>query len=113
MSAYFHAVWRRPALATTLGMLACGLSVVPWALASPQDSKGDQKEPKGMQVYYLEIVTKEVDQVCAAYGAAGGLKFGKPDVGLGGARTAPLLGGGMVGVRAPLRRRRLCGPTGW
>ena len=95
MNTTFPAVWRRPALAITLGVLACGLS----ALASPQD-KGDQK---ALQVYYLEVVTKEVDQVCAAYSAAGGVTFGKPDAGLGGARTAPLAGGGMVGVRAPLR----------
>ena len=56
-----------------------------------------------MQVYYLEIVTQEVDAVCAAYAAANGVKFGTPDVGLGNARTAPLRGGGLVGVRAPLR----------
>jgi predicted enzyme related to lactoylglutathione lyase len=84
-------------------MLACGLSLAPWALAGSQDGKGDKKKAEGMQVYYLEVVTKDVDQVCAAYSAAGGVKFGKPDAGLGGARTAPLPGGGMVGVRAPLR----------
>ena len=56
-----------------------------------------------MQIYYLEIVTKEVDAVCAAYAAANGVQFGKPDAGLGNARTAPLPGGGLVGVRAPLR----------
>lgn len=63
-------------------------------LVSPQDT---------MRVHYLEVVTKDVEQVCAAYTAAGGVKFGKPDAGLGGARTAPLPGGGMLGVRAPLR----------
>ncbi len=41
--------------------------------------------------------------MCAAYSALGGVKFGKPDAGLGGARTAPMPGGGMVGVRAPMR----------
>ena len=68
-----------------------------------------------MQIYYLEIVTKEVDAVCAAYAAANGVQFGKPDAGLGNARTAPMPGGGQIGVRAPLRRRRCrwCGPTGW
>jgi uncharacterized protein len=97
MTASFPAIWRRPALAVTL--LACGLSVAPWALAGHQE----KKKADGLQVYYLEVVTKDVDQVCAAYGAAGGVKFGKPDAGLGGARTAPMPGGGMVGVRAPLR----------
>jgi predicted enzyme related to lactoylglutathione lyase len=31
------------------------------------------------------------------------LRFGEPDAGLGGARTTTLAGGGLVGVRAPLR----------
>lgn len=56
-----------------------------------------------MQVYYLEIVTREVDVVCAAYAAANGVEFGEPDAGLGNARTAAMPGGGLVGVRAPLR----------
>lgn len=56
-----------------------------------------------MQVYYLEIVTGEVDAVCAAYAAAHGVRFGEPDAGLGNARTAGMPGGGLVGVRAPLR----------
>ena len=56
-----------------------------------------------MQIHYLEIVTKEVDAVCAAYEAANGVRFGTPDPGLGNARTAKMPGGGLVGVRAPLR----------
>lgn len=56
-----------------------------------------------MKVHYLEIVTKEVDAVCAAYAAAQKVQFGEPDAGLGNARTAALAGGGLVGVRAPLR----------
>lgn len=56
-----------------------------------------------MQIHYLEIVTKGVDAVCAAYAAANGVQFGKPDAGLGNARTATLPGGGLIGVRAPMR----------
>ena len=56
-----------------------------------------------VQIHYLEIVTKEVDAVCAAYEAANGVRFGTPDPGLGNARTAKMPGGGLVGVRAPLR----------
>jgi uncharacterized protein len=56
-----------------------------------------------MQVYYLEIVTNDVEAVCAAYAAAHGVQFGEPDSRLGHARTAPMQGGGLVGVRAPLR----------
>ena len=56
-----------------------------------------------MKIQYLEIVTKDVDAVCAAYAATNGVQFGEPDAGLGNARTAPMTGGGLVGVRAPMR----------
>lgn len=55
-----------------------------------------------MRIQYLEIVTLEVDAVCAAYAAALNVQFGGPDTSLGGARTAPLADGGLIGVRAPL-----------
>jgi predicted enzyme related to lactoylglutathione lyase len=55
-----------------------------------------------MQVHYLEIVTPDVDAVCATYSEQHGVTFGDGDAGLGGARTAALAGGGMVGVRAPM-----------
>ena len=64
-----------------------------------QSSRGETN----IQVYYLEIVTPEVDAVCAVYAAANGLQFGAPDSALGYARTASMAGGGLVGVRAPLR----------
>jgi predicted enzyme related to lactoylglutathione lyase len=56
-----------------------------------------------MQIHYLEIVSRDVDAVCAAYAAATGVQFGKPDARLGNARTAEMPEGGLVGVRAPLR----------
>ena len=56
-----------------------------------------------MKIQYLEIVTKEVDAICAAYAAANGVQFGEPIVGLGNARTAAMPGGGLVGIRAPMR----------
>jgi predicted enzyme related to lactoylglutathione lyase len=55
-----------------------------------------------MRIHYLEIVTRDVDAVCAAYAAAHAVRFGEPDAGLGHARTAAMAGGGLVGVRAPL-----------
>ena len=55
-----------------------------------------------MKIQYLEIVTKEVDAVCAAYTSATGVPFGAPEPGLGNARTAAMPGGGKVGVRAPM-----------
>jgi predicted enzyme related to lactoylglutathione lyase len=71
--------------------------------AAPTSSGTTKGGQTAMQIHYLEIVTKEVDAVCAAYAAANGVQFGKPDAGLGNARTAPMPGGGLVGVRAPLR----------
>ncbi len=55
-----------------------------------------------MQVHYLEIVTAEVDSVCAACAKVHGVSFGKPEPGLGNARTAKFANGGMIGVRAPM-----------
>jgi len=56
-----------------------------------------------MTIQYLEIVTTEVDAVCTAYATQHNTSFGEADPMLGHARTAPLAGGGLVGVRAPLR----------
>lgn len=63
----------------------------------------EPEEERAMKIQYLEIVTKEVDAVCAAYASAHNVHFGAPDAGLGNARTAATAGGGLVGVRAPLR----------
>jgi predicted enzyme related to lactoylglutathione lyase len=56
-----------------------------------------------LKIHYLEIVTEDVEGVCTAYAAFSGVEFGEPDALLGNARTARLPGGGLVGVRAPLR----------
>ena len=56
-----------------------------------------------MKVHYLEIVASDVEAVCATHEAAHGVVFGPADPLLGGARTATLPDGGIVGVRGPLR----------
>ncbi len=55
-----------------------------------------------MQVHYLEIVTPEVDAVCATYAQLHGVNFSESEAGLGNARTASLSDGGKIGVRAPM-----------
>jgi len=55
-----------------------------------------------MQIQYLEIVTPDVDAVCATYEELYGVAFGEPEAGLGNARTATLASGGLIGVRAPM-----------
>ena len=64
--------------------------------------KQDGKE-KIMQIQYLEIVTPEADALCKQYSAVHGITFGEPDANLGNARTAKLNGGGLIGIRGPLR----------
>jgi predicted enzyme related to lactoylglutathione lyase len=68
------------------------------------DKKADPIDKgNSMQIQYLEIVTTEVDAVCATYSQLHDVTFGDGDQNLGGARTAKLANGGMLGVRAPMR----------
>lgn len=55
-----------------------------------------------MEIQYLEIVTPDVDTVCATYEKLCGARLSGPVAELGGARTADLDGGGRIGVRAPM-----------
>lgn len=54
------------------------------------------------QVHYLEIVTSNVEQVCASYSQTLDLSFSDAIAELGGARTAMFSNGGMLGIRAPM-----------
>ena len=56
-----------------------------------------------MQIQYLEVVTQDVDALCNQYAGMLGVEFSEPDPNLGNARTAALNGGGMLGIRGPLR----------
>ena len=56
-----------------------------------------------MKIQYLEIVTTDVDALCKSYSSLHAVEFGQSDPALGGARTAKLVGGGIIGVRPPLR----------
>ena len=56
-----------------------------------------------MRIHYLEIVTKDVEATCKTFSQIHGVKFAEADQNLGGARTAELTNGGLLGVRAPLR----------
>lgn len=55
-----------------------------------------------MRLQYLEVVSSDVDATCSALTKIHGVAFGEPDAGLGNARTAPLAGGGLIGVRASM-----------
>ena len=62
---------------------------------------GDAAE-KAAAIEYLEIVTASVNETCAVLAKAHGVAFGEPVATLGFARTAPMSGGGRIGVRAPM-----------
>ena len=62
----------------------------------------DNTYSDSMQIHYLEVVTKDVDETCDLYSAIHGVTFGDSDPSLGGARTCSLAGSGMLGVRAPM-----------
>jgi predicted enzyme related to lactoylglutathione lyase len=64
---------------------------------------GPPKEGADMRVHSLEVVTPDVAATCATHARLLGVRFSKPEAVLGNARTAPLQGGGTLGVRAPLR----------
>ena len=92
---------------TTVRVLICMALVAVSAVAvlvmsDSVTAQGVKKSPV-MQIHYLEIVTNQVDAMCATYAAVNGVQFGEPDAKFGNARTAALPGGGMVGVRAPMR----------
>jgi len=66
------------------------------------NGKRDHEQGASMKIHYLEVVTKDVEAICAFYSKSLGVTFGEPDTNLGNARTARLASGGMLGVRAPM-----------
>ena len=59
-------------------------------------------ESSNMNIHYLEIVTNDVDSLCAAYERIHALSFGPEDPDLGQARVAVRPDGSLVGIRKPL-----------
>lgn len=69
----------------------------------PSEENQPADKVKSAKIHYLEIVTPDVDAACNLYSKMYGVTFGDAIQRFGGARTAELDGGGMLGVRAPLR----------
>ena len=94
-----------PTLRSGLALLVATL--VLWAFsgsdAQPTTDTQESRGGEAMLVQYLEVVTPDVDETCSALEKLHGVSFGMPVAELGNARTAALKGGGMVGVRAPMR----------
>lgn len=55
-----------------------------------------------VKIQYLEVVSADVDATCGTLEMLHGESFSEPVAELGNARTAPLGGGGRIGVRAPM-----------
>jgi predicted enzyme related to lactoylglutathione lyase len=83
-----------------------GVAIVaaPWTaiLQAGCSSKQVEDKTNTMKIHYLEIVTPDVETICTLYSKMYGVTFGDADQNLGGARTARLANGGMLGVRAPM-----------
>lgn len=81
-----------------------GLALVAFTLfgAATAEDRGGNGEGT-VQVHYLEVVTPNVEETCAALAAQHGVTFEGPEAMLGNARVATLAGGGRIGVRAPMR----------
>jgi uncharacterized protein len=85
-----------------VGMMTLpGATIFSSVYAAEQGNDADKGS--AMKIHYLEIVTNEVDAACALYSAMHEVAFGDAVQRLGGARTAKLASGGMLGIRAPLR----------
>lgn len=86
--------------------LHSGVAIVaaPWIaiLQVGCSSKHVEDKTNTMKIHYLEIVTPDVETICTLYSKMHGVTFGDTDQNLGGARTARLANGGMLGVRAPM-----------
>ena len=78
-------------------------STRPVANSESTENKKATQTGVPMKIQYLEIVTPDVDALCSQYSAIHGITFNDPDANLGGARTAKLKGGGLIGIRGPLR----------
>ncbi|MDT0593226.1 VOC family protein [Glaciecola petra] len=57
---------------------------------------------QAMNIHYLEIVTPDVNDMVSSYAESLDISFSEPVLSLGGAYTAALSTGGMIGIRAPM-----------
>ncbi len=94
-----------PALLATIvltGFLGCQ---APTHNARPgvhTDAPASTKAADEVTSYYLEIVSNDVEALCAVYEAVHQLSFGPEDPDLGQARVAVMPDGSLLGIRAPM-----------
>ncbi len=95
-------------IATWLLVLFCGCQSTtgearPGADTKPEKSLSKARlEGSNTTIHYLEIVTNNVEDLCAAYERVHALSFGPEDADAGQARVAVRPDGSLVGIRRPL-----------
>ncbi len=100
---------RRTLVRGTVALIAAPVALIfPSGCSKTEESQDEpdgqtNPETKTMKIHYLEIVTPDMDAAVALYSQLHGVAFGAPNPNFGGARTAELDGGGLLGIRAPLR----------
>ena len=67
-----------------------------------KDSKEKVEKESNVRIHYLEIVSNDVDALCAAYERVHGLEFKSEDPEIGQARVAVQPDGSFLGIRKPL-----------
>ncbi len=86
-----------------MNRIACPLIAALFALCSCATTPAaDPQDLSVVPVHYLEIVTPEVDETCAALAAIHGVTFSERNAELAYSRMASLVDGGRIGVRAPM-----------
>ena len=89
-------------------LIAMGLLVPFQAWQAPTaKAQTDVAAKTKTTIHYLEIVTNDVDALCATYERVHGLSFGSEDPDVGQARIAVRPDGGLVAIRKPLAEHDL------
>ena len=86
----------------TTTRLALALFLVSLSACASHRDRHAHHASHALRFGYLEIVTPDVDAACQTLARLHGVTFSEPVAALGGARTARLVDGGRLGVRAPL-----------
>ncbi|MEM9402225.1 MAG: hydroxylase [Pseudomonadota bacterium] len=84
---------------TIAGVILLTVALCGTAMTADSTTENDAQ----VRLYYLEFVTPDVEATCQALSAQHGVSFGEPQLDFGNARIATLRGGGLIGVRAPMR----------
>ncbi|MEM7236096.1 MAG: hydroxylase [Planctomycetota bacterium] len=78
-------------------------SVATLTLSACCSTGPESKDEAAPLIYFLEIVTPDVNENCSALEKLHGIRFGEPIAELGNARMAVTPDNGRISIRAPMR----------